>query len=149
MTRSDLSIVISDERERLDRELIHRFLSEESYWAKGIPREIVDRAIDGSHCFGAYADDRQVGFTRVITDHATFGYLSDVFVISEFRGRGVGRQLVETALAHPELRTLRRWMLVTQDAQSLYARYGFENPPHPEWIMQISRRGMYLPPTEE
>lgn len=132
-------IQISDDHARLDRNLIHEFLSTRSYWARGIPREIVERAIDGSHCFGAFDGDRMIGFARMITDHATFGYLSDVFVIEDFRGRGVSKLLLHAILEHPDFITLRRLMLVTRDAQRLYEGFGFENPPHPEWVMQIVR----------
>lgn len=137
------TLTISDDHARLDRDLIYDFLSRVSYWARGIPREIVERAIDNSHCFGAYSDGKQIAFARVITDHATFGYLSDVFVIAEHRGRGVAKHLVQSILDHPDFAMLRRWMLVTQDAQELYRKLGFENPPNPEWVMQIRRRNLY------
>jgi GNAT superfamily N-acetyltransferase len=116
---------ISTDRARLDIDLIHRFLSEESYWAKGRDRAIVERSIANSMPFGLYLDGRQVGFARVVTDTVTFAWLADVFVLPEHRGRGLGKQLVETVLAHPELAHLKRWMLATGDAHELYRRYGF------------------------
>src|SRR5437763_7677158 len=117
---------ISTDRSRLDRELIHRFLSEESYWAKGRPREIVDRSIENSVCFGVYeGDGEQVAFARVVTDRSTFAWLADVFVVPEHRGQGLGKRLVETILSDPELAGVKRWLLGTADAHTLYSRYGF------------------------
>ena len=120
---------ISDERARLDFDVIHGFLSGESYWARGRSRERVERAVEHSLPFGVYAaDGRQVGFARVVTDRATFAWLADVFVVTEERGRGLSKWLVECVLAHPELQNLRRWLLATRDAQELYRRYGFAEP---------------------
>ena len=118
---------ISTDPARLDRELIHRFLSEESYWARGRSREIVDRGIDHSINFGAYdGDGAQVAFARVVTDRCTFAWIADVFVIPEHQGHGLGKRLVESILAHPELRVMGRWLLGTADAHGLYSRYGFD-----------------------
>jgi GNAT superfamily N-acetyltransferase len=116
---------ISTDRARLDIDLIHRFLSEESYWAKGRERAIVERSIANSIPFGLYLDGRQVGFARVVTDTVTFAWLADVFVLPEHRGSGLGKRLVEAVLAQPELAHLKRWMLGTGDAHELYRRYGF------------------------
>jgi GNAT superfamily N-acetyltransferase len=117
---------ISTDRDRLDVDYIHAFLTT-SYWSPGVSREIVERAIAGSMCFGLYAPDgAQAGFARVVTDHATFAYLADVFVGEEHRGRGLGVWLVRTVLEHPDLQGLRRWMLATADAHDLYSRFGFE-----------------------
>jgi GNAT superfamily N-acetyltransferase len=118
-------VVVSTDPARLDFDLVHRFLSEEAYWSPGVPREVVERSIDASIAFGAYRDGAQVGFARAVTDRATFAWLADVFVVSGERGSGIGKLLVEAALAHPELQTLRRWVLATADAHELYARYGF------------------------
>ena len=128
---------ISTERDELDIDLIHAFLST-TYWARGIPRAVVERAIAGSLCFGGYLGDRQVAFARVITDGATFGYLSDVFVLPEHRGRGYARALVAAVLAHPDLQGLRRLMLATRDAHAhaLYAGFGFAAPAKPEMLME-------------
>jgi GNAT superfamily N-acetyltransferase len=127
--------VISTERERLDLDLVHRFLSNESYWAPGVEREVVARSVENSLCFGLYEGERQVGFARVLTDHAALAWLADVFVVSEHRGRGLGKWLVETVLAHPDLEHLRRFMLGTADAHSLYERYGFR-PADPNVMME-------------
>ena len=120
---------VSDERARLDLDVVHGFLSGESYWARGRSRERVERSLENSLPFGLYrADGRQVGFARVVTDRATFAWLADVFVLPEERGRGLSKWLVECVLAHPELQNLRRWLLATRDAQELYRRYGFSEP---------------------
>jgi GNAT superfamily N-acetyltransferase len=116
---------ISTERDRLDVDTIHRFLSTEAYWSPGVARDVVERSVENSLCFGVYDGDEQVGFARVVTDGATFGWLADVFVVSGHRGRGLGKQLVAAVLAHPELQGLRRWMLGTADAHELYRRFGF------------------------
>jgi GNAT superfamily N-acetyltransferase len=128
-------LTISDDRSRLDRDAIHEFLRG-SYWARGIPRELVDRSIDNSLCFGLYDGDRLVGFARVITDSATFAYLSDVFVLESHRGRGLGTWFMESVLSHPDLQNLRRWMLATADAHGLYRRVGFTALSKPERIME-------------
>jgi GNAT superfamily N-acetyltransferase len=116
---------ISTDPSRLDRAAVHAFLTA-SYWARGVPRKIVDRSIDNSLPFGLYEGARQIGFARVITDRATYAYLADVYVLAEYRGRGLGKWLVETVLRHPELQGLRRWSLVTRDAHGLYRGYGFK-----------------------
>lgn len=110
---------------RIDFELTHRFLSEEAYWSPGVARDIVDRAIANSIVFGAYKGDAQVAFTRVVSDKATYAWVCDVFVVAGERGAGVGKFLMESMLAHPELQGLRRWMLATRDAHGLYKQYGF------------------------
>lgn len=133
---------ISDDPGLLDREAVHRFLSS-SYWAKGIPRSAVDRSIENSLVFGLYERKRQVGFARVITDRATFGYLSDVYIEEPYRGRGLSKWLMEVILAHPELAGLRRWVLVTRDAQELYRRFGFRELEKPGNYMEIVDREVY------
>ena len=116
---------ISTDRDRIDRALVHRFLSEESYWARSRTREQNDRIIDASLCFGAYEDGRQIAHARVVTDTVAFGYLGDVFVVREARGQGVGKALMEAVLAHLDVRGLKRLALVTDDAHGLYEHYGF------------------------
>ena len=117
---------ISTDPARLDRPLIHRWLDEESYWARGRSRAVMDRAIDNSLCFGLYAPDgSQAGFARLVSDRAIFAYLADVFVLPEHRGRGLGVALVQAVLDHPEVATCRQFHLGTADAQALYARFGF------------------------
>lgn len=112
-------------KDRLDIDLIHNFLSRRSHWARGIPRDTLEKAITNSLCFGLYAESRQIGFARIVTDEATFAYLADVFVVAEHRNAGLGQFLVEAILAHEPLRGLRRWLLVTSNAASLYRRCGF------------------------
>lgn len=133
---------ISTDPERLDRAAVHAFLRE-SYWARGVSREVVDRSIEHSLAFGVYAGKRQVGFARVITDRATFAYLADVYILEEFRGHGLGLWLVETILAHPDLQGLRRWSLVTRDAHGLYEKVGFVRPSHPDRQMEIVDPDVY------
>jgi GNAT superfamily N-acetyltransferase len=132
---------ISTDKALLDLPYVHAFLSG-SYWAANIPVSVVQRSIEGSFCFGVYDGDRQIGFARVITDKATFGYLADVFIDEGYRGRGLSKWLVETILAHPELQGFRGWMLGTRDAHGLYARFGFEPLQEPGRIM---RRGQANP----
>jgi ribosomal protein S18 acetylase RimI-like enzyme len=119
---------IDTDKSRLDLAFVHDFLVR-SHWAKGIPFAVMAKAIENSITFGLYRDGRQIGFARVVTDHATFAYLADVFIAEQERNCGLGRSLVETILAHPELQGMRRWLLGTRDAQSLYRRCGFAEPP--------------------
>jgi len=119
-------VEISTDRRRIDRDLVHAFLSEQSYWARSRTREENDRIIDCSLVFGVYEDGRQIAHARVITDTVAFGYLGDVFVVPEARGRGVGKLLMQAVVEHPDVRGLRRFALVTDDAHGLYAQYGFE-----------------------
>lgn len=141
MRRGDFTIT-TDPR-RLDLDAVHAAL-DRSYWAAGIPRDVVARSIRGSLCFGLYdGGGRQVGFARLVTDHATFAYLADVYVLEECRGRGLGKWLVEVVLSYPTLAGLRRILLATRDAQTLYTRYGFTALPHPERVLQIHRPDIY------
>lgn len=116
---------LSTDQERLDVDLVHAFLSNESYWARGRSRETVARSIENSLCFGVYKQSGQVGFARVITDYAVHAYIADVFILSDHRGRGLGKWLVEAILAHPSLQQVSRWALDTMDAQELYEKFGF------------------------
>ncbi len=145
-TDSTIAWEVSSDPARLDRALIHGFLSG-SYWAAGIPRETVDRALDHSCCFGVYEAGRQIAFARVITDHATFAYLADVFVVESHRGRGVGKHLVSAIMREPGLQNLRRWMLATLDAHGLYEQFGFGALSHPGRFMEIRRSNPYGQPT--
>jgi N-acetylglutamate synthase-like GNAT family acetyltransferase len=117
--------LISTDRSKLDVDVIHRFLAR-SYWAEGIPRETVERSIENSLCFGVYDNARQIGFARVISDFATYAYLADVFILEPYRERGLGKELMASIMAHPDLQGLRRWSLGTRDAQGLYAQFGFK-----------------------
>ena len=119
------AVEISTDRDRIDRDLVHRFLREHSYWARTRTREENDRIIDASLCFGAYEDGRQIGHARVVSDTVAFGYLGDVFVVPEARGRGIGKALMTAVLAHPAVRDVRRFALVTEDAHGLYEQFGF------------------------
>jgi GNAT superfamily N-acetyltransferase len=120
---------ISTDPARLDVALIHDWLSTSSYWAKGIPRDVVERSIAHSLNFAVHhRTEGQVGYARVITDRATFAYLADVFVLDAHRGKGLSKRLMETILAHAELQGLRRWLLATRDAHELYERFGFSLP---------------------
>ncbi len=128
--------IISTDKSRLDLTVIHQFLSQESYWAKNIPITLVQKSIDNSLCFGLYLNDAQVGFARIITDYTTFAYLADVFILNEHRGRGLSKRLVQVITEHADLQGLRRWVLVTQDAHTLYEQFGFTALEHPERYMQ-------------
>lgn len=130
---------VSTDRARLDLDAIHDFLVQ-SYWARGIGRELMERGIGNSIPFGLYAPaGAQVGFARVVSDRAQFAYLADVYVLPAHRGRGLGIWLVECVLSHPELAAMRRWMLATQDAHELYRRFGFGPTRHLERLMFIER----------
>ncbi len=141
-----LNFEIDIDRTRLDRSLIHRYLSEESYWARGVPRAVLDRALDHSLCFGVYREGAQVAFARVVTDYATFAYLSDVFVLETQRRQGIAQRLMATVMAHPDLQGLRRIALATRDAHALYARYGFTPLARPETFMERYRPDIYATP---
>ena len=134
---------ITTDPEKLDLDAIHAYLSR-SFWAEGIPKETVARSIANSLCFGLFDRGAQVGFARVVTDRATYAYLCDVYVLESHRGHGLGKWLVETVMAHPDLQGLRRFQLVTRDAHGLYSRHGFETPVNPERQMEIFKHGMYL-----
>ncbi|MBV8667167.1 MAG: GNAT family N-acetyltransferase [Burkholderiaceae bacterium] len=136
-------IDISCERARLDVPMIHRFLSEESAWAAGISLALVEKSLANSLCFGAYEDGKQVGFARVVTDYATFGYLCDVFVLSTERGRGISRLLADAVLAHPDLQSLRRFTLVSSSARDLYRQYGWTALHAPEAHMERFAPNVY------
>lgn len=133
---------ISTDPARLNRNVIHDFLRG-SYWAPGIPREVVDRSIDNALCFGVYEGDAQVGFARVITDRATFAYIADVFILESHRGRGLAVWLMEAVRAHPDLQGLRRWILMTRDAHGLYEKLGFRTMENTGRCMEILDREVY------
>ncbi|GAB5351811.1 GNAT family N-acetyltransferase [Qipengyuania sp. 483] len=121
--------------DRIDAVAAHAFLSQ-SYWSAGIPLETVRRALDNSLCIAVWQDDMQVGFARVVTDRATFAYLADVYVLDEHRGRGLAQAMVTRLHDHPDLQGLRRWLLATKDAHSLYRRMGWSDIPDPSIMMQ-------------
>lgn len=128
--------LISTDRARLDTNLIHDYLSNSSYWAVGRSVETVRRSIEHSLSFGLYKGDEQIGFARVVTDYATFAWMADVFILDSFRGRGLGKWLVEVMLTHPELQGFRRWTLATKDAHGLYTQFGFTELKRPERWME-------------
>jgi GNAT superfamily N-acetyltransferase len=127
----------------LDVSLIHAFLSEQSYWAPGIPREVVERSLKNSFCIGLFHESQQIGFARLVTDRATFAWLADVFVIDAYRGQGLGTWMIESLLKHPDLRGLRRLLLGTRDAHGLYARFGFMPLAEPSRFQEIHRPNLY------
>jgi ribosomal protein S18 acetylase RimI-like enzyme len=133
---------ISTDTGRVDVEAVHAYLSR-SYWAEGIPREIVARAIANSLCFSLFDHGVQIGFARVVTDRATFAYLCDVYVLEAYRGQGLGKRLVEAATTHPELAGVRRFVLVTRDAQGLYEPFWFKAPVNSGDYMEIFRPMIY------
>ncbi len=136
---------INTDPARLDLELIHRYLSEESYWAKNIPFETVKRSVAHSFCFGIYYNSQQVGFARLVTDRATFAYLGDVFVLPAHRGKGLSKSLLQAIHTHPDMQGLRRWLLATRDAHELYAQFGWKPFPDEQVskFMQVHRPGIY------
>lgn len=143
--------LISTDRALIDLDVVHGFLST-CYWSPGIPRSRVERAIANSMCFGVYHTDarskeagrpRQIGFARVITDKATYGYICDVFILAEFRRRGLSKMLMRAIASHPELRGLRRLCLMTRDAHGLYAQFGFAAMGDPGRYMEVLDRESY------
>jgi N-acetylglutamate synthase-like GNAT family acetyltransferase len=137
------AVVVSTDPDKLNLDVIHGYLIR-SYWAKGIPRETLARAVKNSLCFGAYdTAGQQVGFARAITDFATFAYIADVFVLESHRGRGIGKLIMECMRQHPQLQRLRRWSLSTKDAHALYAQFGFTALNWPDRYMEILQPNVY------
>jgi N-acetylglutamate synthase-like GNAT family acetyltransferase len=128
---------ISTDKTLLDIDVIYDYLNDESYWARGMPREKLEKAVANSMCFGIYKQYKLCGFARVVTDNATFAYLCDVFILPDFRKIGLSKWLVQTIVNHPELSGLRRWSLATADAQGLYSQFGFVLVTKPELWMEI------------
>jgi len=135
--------IISTDIEKLDVEYIHDYLSRKSYWAADIPIEAVRKSIQGSFCFGVYDKEKQIGFARVITDKATFGYLADVFIDEGYRGKGLSKWLMSIIMSHSELQGFRNWMLGTRDAHSLYEKFGFRALDKPEIFMRKNDPEVY------
>jgi GNAT superfamily N-acetyltransferase len=134
-----MTIEISTDRRRLDVAMIHAFLADDSYWVPGISLASVEKCIKHSLCFGVYFEGRQIGFARIVTDYVRYAHLLDVFVLPDFRGRGIAKLLMENILSHPELQTIVRYTLGTQDAHGLYAQYGFTAFANPERQMELLR----------
>lgn len=136
-------LTISSDKADLDIEMIHAFLSRQTAWAKGMPRDTLERAIAGSLCFGGYVGGRQIAFARLITDEATFAYLCDVFVLPDYRGKGYASSLVKHVFASPSLTGLRRIVLVTTDAHHVYRPHGFRELANPERYMELHDPDVY------
>ncbi len=133
-------IQTSTDKTRLDIDLIHDYLSKESYWAIGRDIEIVKRSIENSLCFGLYMGDKQIGFARVVTDYAVFAWIMDVFILKDYRGNGFGKQLMNAIMTHEKLQNLQRWGLGTEDAHGLYKQFGFSPLSKPQNMMEIKRK---------
>lgn len=138
-----MTISITEDISKLDIDLIHRFLVEESYWARERTMEQTRTAIENSMCFGVYDGGRQVAFARVVSDKATFAYIGDVFVVEGYRGRGISKMLMEYIVEHPDLQGLRRWVLATRDAHGLYEQFEFAPLRHPERWMEKTAPNAY------
>lgn len=135
-------LLVTTDPARMDVDAIHAFLAR-AYWSTGIPRATVESAVRHSLCFGLFDSTAQVGLARLVTDHATFAYLCDVYVLESHRGRGLGQWLIECVMAHPSMSGLRRIMLVTNDAHELYRRFGFVEATDPQKLMEIRRPNIY------
>ncbi|HZH33649.1 MAG TPA: GNAT family N-acetyltransferase [Pyrinomonadaceae bacterium] len=137
---------INTAREKLDIKKIHRILSTETYWATGRPFEVVEKSFQNSLAFGLYRNDELIGWARVVTDYATFGWIADVLILEEFRGQGLSKWLMETILAHPDLQGFRRWVLATKDAHELYRKFGFRELKIPErWMERFDKNSLEMP----
>jgi len=131
----DNNIFVSTDKNRLDLNIIFNFLSN-SYWGKNFTFELVKKCIDNSFCFGAYLDNKQIGFARVITDFTRFAYLADVFILPEYQGKGLGKQMLNSIFSHPDLKDITKWSLNTSDAHELYKQFGFTSISEPEKYME-------------
>src|SRR5450432_653874 len=135
---------ISTDQSRLQIDVVYNFLVT-SYWSTNIPRAIVERSIEHSLCFGVYKSSDQIGFARVVTDCATFGYIADVFILERYRGKGLSKWLMKTILDYPELQGFRRWMLATRDAHGLYQQFGFQTLADPARFLERTNLNIYKP----
>lgn len=129
--------IFTTDKTILQIDVIHNFLKN-SYWAKNIPYEVVKKSIENSMCFGVYHNNMQIGFARVVTDSATFAYLADVFILENYRRKGLSKQLMKYIVEYPELQKLRTWILKTKDAHGLYKQFGFASPKFPGKVMEFS-----------
>lgn len=134
---------ISTDKSRLQIDVIQKFLVEDSYWAQNRTIEQTRTAIENSLCFGLFTDSKQIGFARVVTDFATFAYVGDVFVLDEYRKKGLSKWLMEVMISHPQLQGLRRWILATKDAHGLYSQFGFHGLKFPERWMELPAPNAY------
>ncbi len=136
------NFTINTDPARLDVDAIHAYLTR-SYWAEGIPRDVVARSLQHSLCFGVYDGAKQIGLARVISDYATYAYLADVYILEDYRGQGLGKWLMACVMSHPDVQGLRRWSLATRDAHGLYRQYGFAELARPERWMEILDADVY------
>ncbi|HEY9046651.1 MAG TPA: GNAT family N-acetyltransferase [Ohtaekwangia sp.] len=136
--------VFSSDRSRIDVPYVHRVISTQTYWAKGVPLDVMQRSIENSCCFGVYTGEQQVGFARLITDYATFAYLADVFIDEAYRGKGLSKKLMDFIFGIEEFKIFRRMVLVTRDAHTLYERYGFKPLKSPQNYMELHRPDVYI-----
>ncbi len=132
------SYLISTDKSKLDYEVVHNFITN-SYWAKGISFEDLKKGIENSLCFGVYKKESQIGFARVITDYSRLAHLADVFILKEYRGLGLGKWLMENIMNHPELQSIKKWTLLTEDAHGLYRQFGFQDLKNPEIYMELTK----------
>ena len=137
-------VIIKTGKENMDIKVIHRFLAEDSYWAKGIPYAMVDHSLDHSFCTGAFVNGEQVGFGRVITDYYTFAWFADFFVLPAYRGHGISKQILSYILEQPWSKRLRRKMLNTSDAHGLYRQFEFKEPANPAGLLEVYHPGIHL-----
>lgn len=136
MQKEKNDFVFTDEKQKMDPILIHQFLTNESYWSKGITLEKVKRSMEHSLCFGIFYNNEQIGFARVITDYVRMAYLADVFILPAFRGKGLGKWMMENILVYPDFSEIKKWLLGTADAHGLYKQFGFTALAHPERFME-------------
>ncbi|TCC91589.1 N-acetyltransferase [Pedobacter frigiditerrae] len=144
MEITEKGFIFSDDRNLVDVNAVHNYLSTQSYWAKEIPFELVQKSIANSLCFGVYKDGKQAGFARWVTDKATFAYLCDVYIEENFRGLGLSKKLMSLMMFHPDLQGLRTYCLATLDAHGLYAQFGFKPVGSPEKLMEIRIQDIYI-----
>ena len=134
---------VTADQSKFDFNKIYQFISKSSYWAEGIPMMVLKKSISNSLSFALFYKEQQIGIARVVTDYATFGYLADVFIDPEFRGKGLSKLLMNFIMSYPQLQGLRRWMLATRDAHDLYEKYGFKLLEKPERIMELVDKDIY------
>jgi len=137
-------IEISTNRSKIDIKFVHHYLSKISYWASNIPIELVQKSIENSMCFSVFKNEKQIGFARVVTDYATFAYLADVFIDEKFRGNGYSKKMMKFIVEHPDLKGIRRWMLMTKDAHGLYEQFNFSKIKKPDNAMEIKVENPYV-----
>ena len=142
-------VIIKTGKEHMDIKEIHRFLSEDSYWAKGIPYEVVNHSLTHSFCIGAFVKGKQIGFGRVITDYYTFGWFADIYVLSEHRGQGISKKMLSHILEQPWSKRLRRKMLNTKDAHGLYRQFQFTDLANPSCLLEVYNPNVHLQYKEE